>query len=432
MHLWGAENSQQAGSVNPANIRSMKQRFAFLILLGAFTLLATSAARAAADIQSKIDAIRQSGEPVSYAELNNWIGTVPDSQNAALAFNNAFAAIVKSSDNAWPKLPARTMNLPPSTLTALRAVLTENKTARDKLHQAATLKQAHYPIDWSAGPVAKMPHLAKAKVAFELLRLESAIMAEGNRADLAANSVQTGLALARSLESEPVLISQLVRVAGITMMASAAERLLCQRSLNDAPLTGLQTAFAAPDKPEIFPRTIATERCFGLGLMQAPPDEMLKLMNGMIGEGIGQEVNAEMKTMIAKTKDESLRIYLDEMGAYLAASKVLAPQCLDEMRRPHATAGAELEDRLAGQDVKAVAHRQRAPAQLERGRRGEPPPVRLAAPFHRAQRSAKRHAASVRRAWRPTICSRVARRSWFCTHVGKCSLKRAVLLIHQM
>ncbi len=71
--------------------------------------------------------------------------------------------------------------------------------------------------------------------------------------------------------------------------------------------------------------------------------------------------------------------------------RVLASQRDREVLGPETAPRTELENRLTGQDVKAVTHRQRPPAELHRRRRGIAAPVGFAGALHRAEVRLERH-----------------------------------------
>src|SRR6266550_2275406 len=70
-------------------------------------------------IKVKIRQIRQTGFPVTTAELNQWYAAVPPEENAALILTNAFAHLIKGNTNSADlpiigrgKLPPRNEPLP--------------------------------------------------------------------------------------------------------------------------------------------------------------------------------------------------------------------------------------------------------------------------------------------------------------------------------
>ncbi len=70
---------------------------------------------------------------------------------------------------------------------------------------------------------------------------------------------------------------------------------------------------------------------------------------------------------------------------------ILGPQRRHQMLGPETAAGAQLQDRLSRQHVKALPDGDRSPPQLDRGRRGVSKPVRLARALHLSQVVDQRH-----------------------------------------
>jgi len=78
-----------------------------------------SGTKPSAEIEAKLAAIRQVGEPVTPAELNQWYVEPPAAENAAALYAQAFAALV-SEDADSPSF------------------VEKNQKALQLLHQAAT------------------------------------------------------------------------------------------------------------------------------------------------------------------------------------------------------------------------------------------------------------------------------------------------------
>ena len=138
---------------------------------------------------------------------------------------------------------------------------------------AAQLKQSRYPVDYSRGPDALLPHLAKIKSLSQLLKAEAMIYSEEGRPDLAVKSVLDGVALARSLDTEPLLISQLVRIACLAIDCSTLERVLTQHALSEAQLAGLSEAFGGANQASqaAFQGGFVGEICLGVYCFQMSP-----------------------------------------------------------------------------------------------------------------------------------------------------------------
>ncbi|HLP77519.1 MAG TPA: hypothetical protein VK327_11445, partial [Candidatus Paceibacterota bacterium] len=171
---------------------------------------------------------RAAGEPTTLAELNAWYPAVPASQNAAMIYADAFGSLPGNSSDPTPALAVSQKPL------AL-------------LHRAAEFSKCRYPIDLTFGFQTELPHLAKIKETSELLKLEAIANASKGRADLAVQSIQSGLAVARSLEQEPVLISQWVRSRAIDITISALEQSLWKKAFSDQQLIAVQASLKAAE-----------------------------------------------------------------------------------------------------------------------------------------------------------------------------------------
>src|SRR4029079_10812313 len=123
--------------------------------------------------------------------------------------------------------------LGPAERDAFKEIQTNNASALEAIHAAAALKQSRFPVDYSRGINTALPHLAKMKTLTQLLRADVLIASEEGQPDQAVRSVLDSIALARCLDSEPVLISQLVRNACLNVSCSSLERLLSQHALSD-------------------------------------------------------------------------------------------------------------------------------------------------------------------------------------------------------
>ncbi len=282
-------------------------------------------------IAAALDAIRQTGCPATLAELDQSVRTPPPAENAAVKFTEAFALLVPPPPAAQ-RLPGRAERLSPDLKAVIQASMAANKVARERLHAAAALKQSRYQVDWKDGFNTKLPHLAKIKTAAQVLRLEAFILTENSRPDLAAGSVLTGVGLARSLEAEPILISQLTRVAALTMAHSGAERILNQQKMPDPQLAALQNAFREAESPESVARALAGERCSGLQLFQASAEQVAQMMAATGDTSLPPEFAASLGEYLKKNKDADFLFYLEVMEGYVAAARQPFPQSVEAAR----------------------------------------------------------------------------------------------------
>ena len=230
-------------------------------------------------LDPRLDAIRKAGYPVTLAELDDWYPRVPDEQNAALIYTNAFARMVYVSpeDNnpdrrqiADIKLPQRGQNLSTADAAELAAMIASNAPALQLLYSAPNLTNSRYPIDLKLGFQTLLPDLARVKGAVRLLAAEAAWhMANGERAKC-AGSLQAAVKVASSLNAEPLLISQLVRFAAWSIIVSQLEHVLNATNFSTGEIISLQAALADAEQPAGAARALAGERTTGLAIFDDP------------------------------------------------------------------------------------------------------------------------------------------------------------------
>jgi hypothetical protein len=176
-------------------------------------------------------------------------------------------------------LPDPHKTLPDGMKTAVAEFIDRNYGAVLFFVQAAKHEQSRYPIDLTQGQATMLPHLAKIKSAAKLLELLVLSHADANEGDMAGKGILTGLALAQSLESEPSLISQLVRVACVKLAVDGLEQSLNRTVLPSETFGALQKSLQAYEKSETsgvgFTRALVAERVIGLSLFNRSPEEYL-------------------------------------------------------------------------------------------------------------------------------------------------------------
>ena len=145
----------------------------------------------------------------------------------------------------------------------ISAYLAANAQALELLHKAAAMgkKGCRFHLDFSLGYDMPVPHLMDLRHATRLLYLQALMKVEGGKPDEAETVIADSFAAARALLKEPLLISQLVRMAVISVSASTLERVLSRTALGDRQLTDLSKAIASQENPEPLMRGMVGERC---------------------------------------------------------------------------------------------------------------------------------------------------------------------------
>src|SRR5688500_6282275 len=186
----------------------------------AFRIFSTSG------VKREVEAIRARGLPTSAVELDQWYQRVPMSENAAMAYLDAYLSyttpVKKQNPNEFPeKAMTPGQPLPAELAEAVESYVAINEETIEKIHAAAELKRSRYPIDLTKGPGTLLPHLAKVTAMAQLTKWDAIQHSKNGERAQSVRSLESGFALARSLRGEPLLISELVRIACVANLLPA-------------------------------------------------------------------------------------------------------------------------------------------------------------------------------------------------------------------
>lgn len=158
-----------------------------------------------------------------------------------------------------PQDPARDV------LTALQkfdAVLAE-------LRAASQRPYAVFPVHYDDGFAVMLTHLSVLKGLTQLIQLRALANLEAGRSEEALADVKLGLYLANSLQSEPLLISHLVRIAIVHLQMQPVWEGLAKHRWTDAELAELQKTLASFNLLQDWLFALRGERaCNGYALAQ--------------------------------------------------------------------------------------------------------------------------------------------------------------------
>jgi len=290
---------------------------------------------------ARVLAIRQKGYPSSLGELDAWYVHIPDSQNAALIYTNAFSQPALTNYNGstmtlvgetnW--VPARGHLIAKDFRTELSAVLATNQTLLDLLHSATALTNSRYPIDLTQGFQALLlPYLAKVKSSVQLLTAEALFDASNGDIEKALADLRAAGAISDSLAEEPLIISQLVRIAGWAIISKRCELIVNGATLSDQQLNALQTLFQNAEKADAMLRGLVGERAGYLAVFMGSRDTMYVFGGDMNSPpALKDRLRASLYIGLLKStgllrKDRSF--YLDVMATNIAAAEAPFPERL--------------------------------------------------------------------------------------------------------
>jgi hypothetical protein len=237
-----------------------------------FVMLVALRLLQSAKIETRLEAIRKTGAPVTVEELNRYYPEPAKDENAAGIYENAFNRLNTTGDSKplgpvtdqwylisgpnapWNKLSADDQK-------AVADYVAQNADALSMLRSASALSKSRYAVDFQSGIQAETPHLAKVRSSSRLLRLQVMLQLNDGHPDRAVESVVDSFRLANSLENEPLLISQLIRVACLHLSIDDIERILNRAPLRDPQLAALQKELEDSRDYAAFKKALVGERC---------------------------------------------------------------------------------------------------------------------------------------------------------------------------
>ena len=249
---------------------------ACLVLL-ALAIFVTWRIRLANDIDRQLAAIRAAGLPTNGEEANTYYTNVPNEENAAVKMAEAFVLMTNYSDSRSNevdriKFPSRKDTLPSDQLDLLAGYCAMNSMALAQAGAAVKLPHSRYPMDFSWGAATPLPHLYKLKGLSLIAAYQSMQDTNGSATDIA-----TIIGMARTLDTEPLLISKLVRIALLTIAARALEYRLNAGNLTDNELKSLSKLFAESAKTNQMANGLIGERAINIPYFRMSSAEIGRL-----------------------------------------------------------------------------------------------------------------------------------------------------------
>jgi hypothetical protein len=205
------------------------------------------------EVNTELQAIRVAGLPTSGAELNAYYPAVPDNENAALVMTQAFALMrnfpdSRSNEVARFKIPPRGQSLTAEQKQLLVGYVEMNSMALEKADEAIKLPKSRYPVDFTLNNDALLPHLPNLRKILKLAGFEIMTALQTQDSKRAADLILFQMTLCRTLDAEPLPISQLVRGEIMSAASQSVEYSLNLVAFDEATLLRTEKAFASTDE----------------------------------------------------------------------------------------------------------------------------------------------------------------------------------------
>jgi len=273
--------------------------------------------RFSGQVDSELERIRASGEPVTTEELEAYYALPDGVEDRTSLWMEAFETLSKIDWKLHADLPivgesqepVPPPGQPRPQERAARALLAEYAESLRLCHQAtAPGGSARFPTNYTLGSDMAMDHLYGVRAAARLLLLESHIRARQGDASGAFESLTAALRVDHALYYEPSLQTQLVRVRMRGMGQRQLELLLTSAHFSDKELLEIKEELASTNWQESLARGIRGDRVI-----------ISRHYRGELGDGIARQELPFVAT--ALPRDEEFLWYLGSMRRAIDATR---------------------------------------------------------------------------------------------------------------
>ncbi len=255
-----------------------------LILVGTFFVLAAGAwvlldIVTRQDLEATLAEIRALGWPTELEEL--YPEPIPDEENAALVYDQAWVldqpqteVVSRVEDvEAWRTLTEAEQ-------THVREALDNVSQVLALLHQAAQMEQCQFDLEYGEGYAMLLPHVAKMRNVVRWKRVATIVALVDGRTDEAVEHWLDSLAMVRHQEGQKVFISELARLACLSISLDTLQAMVQERKLDQSHVSrGLDT-LAGMEARDSFAEGYRSEITFGFHLMDLSYEQIRESLGG--------------------------------------------------------------------------------------------------------------------------------------------------------
>ena len=205
-------------------------------------------------VNSEVARLQAAGQPVTTEDMVAYHRVPEGVFDATPLWMDAIKAAATTKTGSEAKLPivgeGKAAELhgdkAASLLPLVEQYLAVHAATIEKTRQAAAAGgQCRYPIEFSKGINALLPHIQDARALARVLSLRLHAAVEKGDVAAAIESLRLQLALAATMEHEPLLIIQLVRIALVSIALDDVRQIVGKLPLSEPQLAELQQQLAA-------------------------------------------------------------------------------------------------------------------------------------------------------------------------------------------
>ncbi|MCA1596343.1 MAG: hypothetical protein LC772_07965 [Chloroflexi bacterium] len=227
-------------------------------------------------LESKVSQLRSAGQPVSCTACAP--APVPADRNAASVYATAFRRLDAEGFQA-PRNAAAEMSITelPDARPHQNGGQVRTEATRRLAHyrdiaglvsQAESRPSCRFPVRWEDGAMALLPHEAKLREIERILCADAVVSAEKGEAASAMGYLKLAVRLHRSLETEPCVISQLVRMALVGISLNTLDDLATPANASSPQGREIANELGGIDLGSAFLPAEQFERAVGIEVFQ--------------------------------------------------------------------------------------------------------------------------------------------------------------------
>lgn len=282
--------------------------------------------------------------PHTLAELNRWYVEPPTNENGAVYFLQAWDVVTRDLQHhfytnddgeivAQVTLPFTDLlytntPLPHATNAAMAPLVKRIKMAWPLFEQGARCEQSRYPLCLSNGWDDSITYMSKVRTDVLACALLALSQAEAKQEKPAGESILMILSIARSLESEPLLVAQQIRYQYLHDAVRSLEQTINRVNLSNGTLDRLEKAISDVEKRETegvgYTRVWIGQKLIASSYFDLSSNQLAKIARELTEIPDVTNKTSQIPELIAKgwkTKDSDRKL-LDEMSdRVIAVSK---------------------------------------------------------------------------------------------------------------
>jgi hypothetical protein len=267
-------------------------------------------------IRSRLAVIRAAHKPITLSELNSYYPEVPAESNAAVIYQQAFDLLKKTETfsllEQLEDLPRGPNPLPVQVRQSMEKVCLENAKTLGLLEEAARFRQCRYPIDYTPGWHALLPHLPILSKCAALERYNGVLQEQNGDIRRTTKAIEIIMSMAESLDTEPEITSVVTQNKLYLHSSDLLVWLLNHRQLTLEQIIDLQRLFQDAARTNSLERALSGEPCFILATFNSSAPEILNQIDPGYENRIQAILILHFLRISGKLKQDEIR-FLDRM-----------------------------------------------------------------------------------------------------------------------